>query len=416
MNSGFGSPEWITSLTETLHEWLLAAQLWAFDAPDFALRITEIGLAVAGILLLVTAVYELAGPRAAVIAAWILAFEPSGIFFSSLLHKESPMFLAEGLVAFGGARLWKRGDFTSFPIMVAGCLVGVATRPYAGWFLIAAAVAISVHASLGSTRKNEATSLALIAIVAAFVVISTPTVLEASSDESLEENVQASQDANAADDANLALESVDFSTREAIITNLPTRMFDVTFKPFVWQLGNSSQRLGAIGGFITLALLWFLVTAMVRRRGEIFKRAGPLIYLGFFLLCAYALSTGNAGTGFRYRTHLVAIAICIVVALWRLRPERAPQPLRAAAPRASAQRSATCRRRRRRATNLKRRIGSERRLTIAEPAEPSTGPWAERAAAATGLACLITTSLDDLAPSAADRPAARLGELERRHR
>ena len=119
VNSGFGSPEWITSLTETLHEWLLAAQLWAFDAPDFALRITEIGLAVAGILLLVTAVYELAGPRAAVIAAWILAFEPSGIFFSSLLHKESPMFLAEGLVAFGGARLWKRGEFTSFPIMVA---------------------------------------------------------------------------------------------------------------------------------------------------------------------------------------------------------------------------------------------------------------------------------------------------------
>ena len=64
-----------------------------------------------------------------------------------------------------------------------------------------------------------------------------------------------------------------------------------------------------------------------------FKRAGPLIYLGFFLLCAYAPSTGNAGTGFRYRTHLVAIAICIVVALWHLRPERATQPLPAAASR-----------------------------------------------------------------------------------
>ena len=98
-----------------------------------------------------------------------------------------------------------------------------------------------MHASLGSTRKNEATSLGLIAIVAVFVVISTPTVLEASSDESLEENVQASQDANAEDDANLALESVDFSTREAIITNLPTRMFDITFKPFVWQLGNGAN-------------------------------------------------------------------------------------------------------------------------------------------------------------------------------
>jgi hypothetical protein len=329
VDSGFASADWISSLTGTLHEWLLATQLWAFDAPDFALRITEIGLAVAGIILLVAAVYELAGPRAAVIAAWILAFEPSGIFFSSLLHKESPMFLAEGLVAFGGARLWNRGELVSLPIMVAGCLVGVATRPYAGWFLIAAAVVISVHASLGSTRKNEATSLALILIAAVFVFISTPTVLEASSDESLEENVQASQDANAADDANLALESVDFSTREAIITNLPTRMFDITFKPFVWQLGNPSQRLGALGGFITLVLLWLLVVSVSRRRGEVFKRAGPLIYLGFFLLCAYALSTGNAGTGFRYRTHLVAVAICIVLALWRLRPERAAERVQA---------------------------------------------------------------------------------------
>jgi hypothetical protein len=333
VSSGFASPEWISSLTGTLHEWVLAAQLWAFDAPDFALRITEIGLAVAGLVLLVTAVYELAGPRAAVIAAWVLAFEPSSIFFASLLHKESPMFLAEGLVAFGGARLWKRGDFTSFPIMVAGCLVGVATRPYAGWFLIAATVAIALHAGLRNSRQNEVTSLGLIAIVAAFIFIATPTVLEASSDESLDENVQQSQDANANDDANLALESVDFSNREAIITNLPTRIFDVTFKPFVWQLGNPSQRLGAVGGLITLALLWMLVTAVVRRRGEIFTRAGPLIYLAFFLLVAYSLSTGNAGTGFRYRTHLVAVAICIVVALWQLRPERAAQPLPAAASR-----------------------------------------------------------------------------------
>jgi len=330
-DSGVGSPDWTTALTETFHEFVIAVQLWAFDSPDLVLRIAEIGIAVAGLVLLATAVYELAGPRAAVIAAWVLALEPSGIFFSSLLHKESSMLLAEGLVAFGGARLWKGGDFGSFPIIVAGCLVGVATRPYAGWFLIAAGVAIALHAGMRNARRNEGTSVALIAIVAVFVAISTPTVLEASSDESLD-RIQQSQDANARDDdANLALEQVDFSTREAIITNLPIRTFDVTFKPFVWQLDNSSQRLGALGGLITLALLWLLAVSLVRRRGEIIARAGPLIYLAFFLLVAYSLSTGNAGTGFRYRTHLVAIAVCIVVALWQWRTERAARPLPTAA-------------------------------------------------------------------------------------
>ncbi len=324
--SPFASTQWIDALTGEFHKFILAVQVWAFDSPEFVLRLAEVGIAVAGIALLATAVYELAGARAAIVAAWLLAIEPSGIFFASVLHKEAPMFLAEGLVAFGGARMWKRGDLVSLAIIAAGCLVGVATRPYAGWFLIAAGAAITLHAGLRTTRSNEVSALSLLAIVAIFAAIAAPVVLEASSDENLEENVQASQDANAADaDANLSLERVDFSTREEVITNLPIRMFDVTFKPFVWQLGSPSQRFGAIGGLFALAVLAVLIRTIWRRRGEILSRAGPLVYLGFFLLCAYSLSTGNAGTGFRYRTHLLAIALCLIATLWIWRTERAPQ-------------------------------------------------------------------------------------------
>jgi hypothetical protein len=61
--------------------------------------------------------------------------------------------------------------------------------------------------------------------------------------------------------------------------------------------------------------------------------AGPLVYLTFFLLVACSLNMVNADTGFRYRTHLVAVGICIVRALWQLRRERAAQPLPAAASR-----------------------------------------------------------------------------------
>jgi uncharacterized membrane protein len=35
----------------------------------------------------------------------------------------------------------------------------------------------------------------------------------------------------------------------------------------------------------------------------------------FFLLVAYSLAVGNAGTGFRYRSHLVTLAIGAVVVL-----------------------------------------------------------------------------------------------------
>ncbi len=140
--------------------------------------------------------------------------------------------------------------------------------------------------------------------------------LQASTDESLQQNVQGSQDANAADtEANLSLEQVDFSTRGAIVTNLHRRVIDVLVKPYPWQLANVSQRLGAIGALITLTALYLLVAEFFRNRGAIMARAGPFIYVGLALLLAYSLSAGNAGTAFRYRTHILTLAVCALVAL-----------------------------------------------------------------------------------------------------
>jgi len=96
------------ALVSRLYEFVIAAQLGIFDSPELALRATQAGIAVAGLVLLAVAVYELAGPRAATIAMWVMALEPTNIFFSTLLHKESLMLLAAGLVAFGGACLWTR--------------------------------------------------------------------------------------------------------------------------------------------------------------------------------------------------------------------------------------------------------------------------------------------------------------------
>ena len=313
--TSFGSADWTTALTQDLHEFAIALQMWALDSPEAALRIGQVGIAVAGLVLLAAAVYELAGPRAALVAAWILALEPTSIFFSSLLHKEPNMMLAAGLVAFGGAMMWKRADLRSLIPIVVGCLVAVATRPYAGWFLIAAGAAITLHAGLRSRREASVRSLMLVAIVILFGAVSAPTVLEASTESNLGE-LQESQDFNAANqDANLSLERVDFSTREAILTNVWTRVPDVLFRPYPWQLGNASQRFALLGTTAFLAMLMFLIPAVARSRGSIMDRAGPLIYVGFFLLIAYSLSSGNAGTAFRYRTHLVVIALCVFAAL-----------------------------------------------------------------------------------------------------
>src|SRR5918994_6273443 len=119
-----GSPESLDKLVSQLHTFLFSTHFRVLDAtpPNLMLRAEMVLYGTLAVALLSAAVYELAGARAAVIAAWILALEPANIFFSSLLHKEPLMYLAEGLVAYGGAVLWKRGKLTALLPMILGCL------------------------------------------------------------------------------------------------------------------------------------------------------------------------------------------------------------------------------------------------------------------------------------------------------
>ena len=320
----------VEALTDRLHIFLFSLNYRALgDAPDMMLRFEVISLAVVGLALLSAAVYELAGPKPAIIAAWVVGLEPTGVFFSGLLHKEPLMFLGEGMVAFGGAVLWKRGDLRALAPMVIGCLIATATRPYVGWFLASAAAVMALHASLrrGSPSRSVALSVIMLALIVAFI----PVVWQATSGESLKE-LQASQEANAEDDANLALEEVDYSSRGRMVANLPQRIRDVVFRPYPWQVANTSQQLGVIGTLVMFVGLLLLLAALLQNGGAVMRRAGPLVYPALFLLVAYSLSAGNAGTAFRYRTHVVGLLLCLLLVLREQRSEhlagvgRPPRP------------------------------------------------------------------------------------------
>ena len=328
VNHSITSSASLDSLTSELHTFLFSLNYRIFhpDPPLLMLRVEMITFSVIGVTLLAAAVYELAGARAARVAAWILACEPANVFFSSLLHKEPLMYMAEGAVAFGGAVFWTRGKLWAFVPIVFGCLVATATRPYVGWFLAAAAVAVILHASL--TRQRGARSVLIAGTMVLLIAAFFPLVLNASSHKSLQ-SLQESQNANAQDtSANLSLESVDYSSRGKLITNLPQRVSDVIFKPYPWQTQNASQRLGVLGTLVMLIALGFLIVAVARDGRLVIQRAAPLIYPALFMLVAYSLSAGNAGTAYRYRTHVVGILLCLVVVLWfgRREEQAAPAP------------------------------------------------------------------------------------------
>lgn len=320
--SGFDSGLWFPSGPQRLHEIVFALQIKLGDVPDAALRVTQVGIAMLGIVLIVAVIYDLAGPRAAHVGAWVLALEPAGIFFNSILHREPLLVLASGLVVFGGAKIWTKLELRGVLVLGLGCAIAVGTRPYAGWFLITGGLLLILHASLRQ-MSSKLRSVPLVYAVAIVVVAAAPAVLSVTSRDSLEQNLQGSQDANTdrnaarggASSNNLSLERVDFSSRAGLITNLPRRARDVLLRPYPWQVSNPSQQLGAIGTLVALMAMYLLFHYGRRNRGQILARTAPIVYPALFLMMAYALSVGNAGTGFRYRTHLVLLGLAALVVL-----------------------------------------------------------------------------------------------------
>ena len=306
-----------------LHTVIFALQIKVANFSVGALRITQVGLAMLGILLVVTAVHDLAGPRAARLAAWLLVLEPASIFFNSALHKEPLMELASGLVVFGGTKIWRRLDPLGILLCVIGGLIAVETRSYAGWFLVSASVLLLLHAALRNLDR-PLVAMPLVYLVAIAGFVATPVLLQASSKQNLQQ-LQQSQNANAVgtgqggtsgpNSSNLKLERVDYSTRGKILANLPKRIRDVVLKPYPWQLHDSSQRFGAIGTLVAWGGLLLLIRYAWRKRGSVFSLGAPLLYPLLFMLVAYSLSAGNAGTSFRYRTHLVTLGLALMIVL-----------------------------------------------------------------------------------------------------
>src|SRR5579871_2948977 len=173
---------------------MYAIQLKLANFTDGALRVTQVGIAMLGVILIVAAVHDLAGERAARLAAWLLALEPASIFFDSALHKEPLMTLAGGLVVYGGTRIWRRLDVYGFVWCALGGLIAVETRSYAGWFLVSACVLLALHAAIRHLdRPLVAMPLIYAVVIVAF--LATPVVLQASSPKNLA-TLQASQNAN----------------------------------------------------------------------------------------------------------------------------------------------------------------------------------------------------------------------------
>lgn len=291
------------ALLGNLHVAYMAfAQLVLDPTSDYPLRVGMIALSVCAIATVSVAVADLAGCRAGIATAWILAFEPNNIFFSGLLHKEAPMLLAEGLVILGCVWMYQRRDPLAAGVLALGLVVAGLTRPYAGGALAVAGMAACAHAALrplGADRRRAPRLFVAVLVVAAVLVSVAP------SPGSILNRLQESQNANATDTSNLRLAPIDLTSVGSAAEDTASRVAALLLQPYPWQVANTSQRFGVVGTLIAWTMLLVTTVLAFARFRYARTRLPPMLYVVVLLTLAYALSTGNAGTGFRYRTHLL---------------------------------------------------------------------------------------------------------------
>lgn len=310
------SGAWGSTAIHSLQTVVFASQIKLLHPSALGLHFTQIGLSTAGLVLLAASVYDLAGPRAAVVAALVLAVEPTNVFFSAIIQKDPLVYLGECLVVFGGTRQWLRGGAAGMASIAAGILIALATRYYVGWILIIAALAIGLHGALRVTTRNPIRGNVTIAAFVVALLIVLPVVVSKATSSKTIADLQASQNYNAsAHSGNLDFGRINFSSPADIVLHVPTRMADVLTRPYPWELANTSQRLGLLGTIVIVVSLCYFIRLVLRARLRVFAWGGPLLYTAGFMFFAYSVAAGNGGTSFRYRAHVLALFICLVVVL-----------------------------------------------------------------------------------------------------
>jgi hypothetical protein len=305
-NEPLGSSAWGATSEGALFPSLLAIQIRLLGDPGAtSLRLVQCLVATIGIAFIGAAVADLAGSKAGVVAAWILAVEPSNVFFSTILQKESCVVLGAGRVVFGVVHGIAKRTVLSGCITALGLLVVFAVRPYAAAFLLCALILIALHVGLRHLWPDKvriaAATFGIMICLVGFAVALGPVL-----DRALE-RLQTVHDLQLAQDSNLDLAPVNLTTPSGLATAVPQRLYDFFAKPYPWQLANVEQRLGAIGTVITWTLLLLVLVVLVRNRRFTLSRGWPMIYIMACLVVGYAITITNSGTGFRHRIHFIVV-------------------------------------------------------------------------------------------------------------
>ncbi len=286
------------------------------DPGDDTLRLLQCVVAAVAVVFFVVGLHDLGGRRAATSAAWLLLLEPSSLFFTTILQKEALLLLAGGLAVFAAGRLWSDAPRVTIVATCTALVVAASVRPYAAGFLAAGLVLVGVHWAIVRAGRRR---WVVIGSLAGLTLLALAAFVASGVSSRMLQRLQEFQALETDGSAALSLKPVDYSTLSGAVQAVPQRIADFVVRPLPWQLANNEQRLGALGTLIALAIGVWLIVGLARNRRRL-RAVLPVLMLALTVALGYAVTSANAGTGFRHRLHVVFLFVGAGTVAWSRSP------------------------------------------------------------------------------------------------
>jgi 4-amino-4-deoxy-L-arabinose transferase-like glycosyltransferase len=287
-----------------------------------AATLGNVAVAAVSVILTWRMANDLAGPRAARLAALFAAFFPSLVLWSSLNLKDAAAILGILLALRGAQRLLRRLQPLPALQLALGLTVVSELRDYLVLILVAA---IASAFLLTRLRGLRAVPLVAAACCAALFAGSMPVRVERI-DRLTEDASFQSLDRQR---HNLALGSsayhgdVDISTPHSALRFLPLGLAYFLLAPAPWQVLGSRQWLTLpemLAWYALIPQVFFGLRALWRRR---VAGALPAVAFGLLATVSYALVESNLGTAYRHRAQVLLIYLVFAAIGIAERSERA---------------------------------------------------------------------------------------------
>jgi hypothetical protein len=262
--------------------------------------------------------------RVARLSAYLVAFYPSLLLWSSQGLKDGPIVFLLALVMLATLKLGERWNVAWLAVMVAGLFGLLGLRFYIFYMATAAvlgAFLIGVTRHSAQTLARQVILILCVGLALTYLGVLRTATRQLDTFADLD-RIQLSR-ADLAGSAQSGFgRDIDVSTSSGALSAIPVGMVYLLFAPFPWQVVNLRQSITlpemlVWWGSFPLLVLGAYFTVRYRLR-----QALPILIFTSMLTLAYSIFQGNVGTAYRQRSQILVFYFIFVAVGYVLMKER----------------------------------------------------------------------------------------------